>query len=68
MDFIFFKFYIDDVELEIANQLSYQRLNFYPSGYFSNSQTTLADQAQKAILSLIVIYTEPQKKRNTFRF
>ena len=46
------KFYYNDEELEIVNTFSYLGIIFSPGGSFSNTQITLAGQAQKAIFKL----------------
>ena len=46
------KFYYNDEELEIVNTFSYLWIIFFPCGSFSNTQITLAGQAQKAIFKL----------------
>ena len=46
------KFYYNDEELEIVNTFSYLGIIFFPGGSFSNTQITLAGQAQKAIFKL----------------
>ena len=43
-------------ELEIVRSFSYLGITFTAGGSFSNAQVTLSGQAQKAILSLTVIY------------
>ena len=46
------KFYYNDIEIEIVNTFSYLGIVFSPGGSFSNTQITLAGQAQKAIFEL----------------
>ena len=46
------KFYYNDEELEIVNTFSYLGKVFFPGGSFSNTQITLAGQAQNAIFKL----------------
>ena len=46
------KFYYNDEELEIVNKFSYLGIIFSPGGSFSNTQITLAGQAQKAMFKL----------------
>lgn len=46
------KFYYNDVEIQIVNSFSYLGIVFTPGGSFSNAQSTLAGQAQKAIFKL----------------
>ena len=46
------KFYYNGIEIEIVNTFSYLGIVFSPGGSFSNTQITLAGQAQKAIFKL----------------
>ena len=46
------KFYYNDEELEIVNTFSYLGIIFSPGSSFSNTQITLAGQAQKTIFKL----------------
>ena len=46
------KFYYNDIEIEIVNTFSDLGIVFSPGGSFSNTQITLAGQAQKAIFKL----------------
>ena len=46
------KFYYMGTEIEIVSKCSYLEVVFTAGGSFSNAQTTLAGQAQKAIFKL----------------
>ena len=46
------KFYYNGIEIEIVNTFSYLGIVFSPGASFSNTQITLAGQAQKAIFKL----------------
>ena len=46
------RFLYNDQEMEIVKSFSYFGIVFTPGGSFSNAQTTLAGQAQKAVFKL----------------